>query len=584
MPKKNQLPETNIITPDNIFFNTISNYELYSPAYLKVQTKKGFLVPFKLNGIQHLMERIVLDTLDHGRLIRFVVLKARREGISTWVSGRYFWRTTTNANRYAMIITHEPEATDFVFGMHKRFYKHLPHELQPEERYNNKKMLEFNNEIGNGLDSAVRVGTAGKEDLGSSQLIHYLHLSELAKYPRHLCTNLLLSLFQCVPAIPDSAIIMESTAKGVGGEFYDRYWDSRYRYIFYLDEAGQPQFRVEINELAPENNEFASIFIPWFVFDEYQMQPKDGFKRSEEEDELAKKHGLTDARLQWRRWCLENQCNGKLDLFNQEYPTMDMDAFISGSNNLFDIKQLTELIHAAIPPRTRYALQPGLHNWITDANGALKVWKEPLQGRFYTIGGDVSEGVTKGDFACLDVIDNSTSEQVAQWHGKVAPDQLAVIAFQLGVRYNNAVLAIERNDPGRSVIDKLMYLNYRNLYVERIIDPPNRPRKRYGWLTTQKSKPLVINNLIAEMREGIDDTGRHGVYCKESLQEMMFFKEFEDGSMGAESGRKDDRVMSLAIGKYIASKNRRPKLALGNKTAYNQSRGESTSVSPKGWT
>jgi hypothetical protein len=103
-------------------------------------------------------------------------------------------------------------------------------------------------------------------------------------------------------------------------------------------------------------------------------------------------------------------------------------------------------------------------------------------------------------------------------------------------------------------------------------------------LTTQKSKPLVINNLIAEMREGIDDTGRHGVHCKESLQEMMFFKEFEDGTMGAESGRKDDRVMSLAIAKYIASKNRRPKLDLKSRNGYNQNRGESTSVSPKGWT
>jgi hypothetical protein len=229
-------------------------------------------------------------------------------------------------------------------------------------------------------------------------------------------------------------------------------------------------------------------------------------------------------------------------------------------------------------------LQPGLHNWISDANGALKVWREPVKGRFYTIGGDVSEGLTRGDFACLDVIDNGTGEQVAQWHGKVAPDQLAVIAFQLGTRYNTALLAIERNDPGRSVLDKLVQLNYRNLYVERIIDPPNRPRKRYGWQTTQKSKPLTINNLIAEMRDGIDDTGRHGVHCKESLQEMMFFKEFEDGSMGAEAGRKDDRVMSLAIAKYVASKNRRPKLASGTKNTYNQSRGESTPVSPRGWT
>jgi hypothetical protein len=33
------------------------------------------------------------------------------------------------------------------------------------------------------------VGTAGKEDFGSGQLVHYLHLSELAKWPSHTATS-----------------------------------------------------------------------------------------------------------------------------------------------------------------------------------------------------------------------------------------------------------------------------------------------------------------------------------------------------------------------------------------------------------
>ena len=592
--KEQQQTQPTIITPTHILFNQMATFPYFAESYLKIQTTRGFLVPFSINEIQTLIEEIMEDIKQKNRLIRLIILKARREGVSTWVSGRFFWRTTTNSNRYAMIITHEPEATDFVFSMHKRFYKHLPPQLKPEELYNNKKMLEFNNEQGSGLDSAIRVGTAGKEDLGSSQLIHYLHLSELAKYPKHLCTSLLLSLLQCVPAVDDSAIVMESTAKGVGGEFYDRFWDSRFHYIIYLKD-GKPAFREEINETAPKENEYTNIFIPWFVFNEYTQPTPEDFKRTAEEEEMAQAHGLTNNRLQWRRWCIENQCSGKVELFNQEYPTTAMDAFVSGSNNIFDIKQLQAMIKIVPEPRARYELQMAMGNWMFNTEGALKVWEEPKPGIRYAIGGDVAEGLHQGDFSCLDVVDCTTGKQVAHWHGKIPPDQFGFIAFCLGTRYNTAIMAIERNNHGMAVIDKLTSMNYRNLYVERIVDPPNKPRKRYGWLTTNKSKPLIIDNFVSEMREPIQIIASpfgaqvtpvilHEVNCKETLQEMMFFKQFDDGTMGAEAKRKDDRVMSLAIAKYVASKNRRPRLAPPGTNVQNKDRGSNSSISSQGWT
>jgi len=587
-----------IVSPEHYIYNVISTFPIYSSSFLKIQTKKGTLVNLSLNSIQRLLEEICVDITSKGRLIRLLVLKARREGVSTWVSGKFFWRTSTFANRYAMIVTHEPEATDFIFNMHKRFLKHLPSELRPEELYNNKKVLEFNNDAGTGLDSAIRVGTAGKEDFGSAQLIHYLHLSELAKYQRHICTNLLLSLLQTVPNIIDSSVIMESTAKGVGGEFYDRYWDSRYKYIFYLED-GIPKWREEINEKANPDNVYSSIFIPWFVFDEYQMEVPEGFKQTPEEEELIKLYNLTNERLQWRRWYIENQCSGKVDLFNQEYPATDIDAFISQSDNVFDLRQLMQLVKITIPPKVRYELQLPMGNWIVSSEGRLKVWEEPRGGSRYAIGGDVSDGLHRGDFSSLDVVECASGKQVAHWHGKVPPEQLGYIAYALGSRYNGAVIAIERNDPGRLTIDRLTALNYRNIYVERIIDPPNKPRKRYGWLTTNKSKPLVIFHLAAEMREtGImPEPGDKafsiptilppfpgGVYCKETLEEMMFFKQNEDGGMEAEAKHNDDRVMSIAIAKYVASKYRRSRFAPGGQMGYNINRGTGTPVSPKGWT
>ena len=591
-PKKEEgsPPEDQAIAISQYLMDSIASFDKFSGRLLKIQTKKGELIHFEMNEIQSLMERIITKIKEQGRLVRIVVLKARRKGISTWVSGKFFYSTTTNKNRYSMIITHEPEATDFIFKMHKRFQEHLPDFFRPTERYNNKKVLEFNNENGTGLDSAIRVGTAGKEDFGSGQLVHHFHASELGKWPRHVCKNLLLSVLQCVPPTADSEVIMESTAKGVGGEFYDRYWGSRYHYEFYLPAPGEmPALRETVREDISEDNEYTSVFIPWFVFDENKREPKPGFKRSIREDDfygdeesLAKLHNLTDEQLAWRRWAIVNQCNSDVSLFNQEYPDTAENAFLSSSDNIFDLKQLKMLMDKAIAPIARYDVQHLSGNWIAAREGKLKVWEEPKAGRQYIIGGDPAEGLITGDFSSLDVVDCLTGKQVAQWHGIIAPDLFAIVAFWLGSRYNNALVAIERNNHGHTTLSKLQDLRYKRVYFETIVEPPNRPTKKFGWLSTKKSKPMLIDNMIAELR---DNT--HGIMCRETFEEMMFYKQFEDGTYGAEEGRHDDRVMSLAIAKHILSKIPKFKkgLAFSKLATYTKAiiKGNTQSITPKAW-
>ena len=573
------MPEPTPVSLSQILLDSISEFPRYGKEYLKIQTKKGTLVPFSINEVQMLLEDIIKDIRAKGRLIRLVILKARRKGVSTWVSGRFYYKTTTNTNRYAMIVTHEPEATDFVFKMHKRFQEHVPEFLRPAERYNNKKVLEFNDEQGRGLDSAIRVGTAGKEDFGSAQLIHYLHLSELAKFPRHVCSNLLLSLLQCVPETQDSEIIMEATAKGVGGEFYDRYWSSRYKYVMFLKD-GKATFREEINEQASIENDYTSIFIPWFVFDEYQMDIRANFVRTMEEEDLVTRFGITDRQLQWRRWYISNKCNNDVNLFNQEYPATDLEAFLSSSDNVFDLYKLDALKIAAPSPIAKYSVQLVTGNILTDPKGQFHVWEEPRAGLKYVIACDVAEGLEHGDFSNLDVVNVLTGKQVAQWHGHIDPDQYGFVIACIGMRYNKAQVAIERNNHGLATIESLMGLNYSNVYAETIIEPPHRPRKRFGWLTTKKSKPMIIDHLISELRDGI-----HGINCRETFEEMMCFKKFEDGDMGAEIKKYDDRVISIAIARYLASKES-SKLTNRSSISYNKTPGpvRVAPISPRAWT
>lgn len=541
---------------DRIAWEYQNNFSKYAPNCLKIQSIEGKLLRFKENEVQTILKEIIQDVNNSKRLVRIVLLKARREGVTSWWAGKSYQKTTHNYNRYAMIITHEPEATDFIFSMVKRFQTHCPPEFKPAEKYNNKKILEFNNDSGTGLDSAIRVGTAGKEDFGSAQLIHYLLISELAKFPRHIESALLTSLFQCVPDIEDTWIVLESTGKGIGGEFYDRFWSARYHYTIFLNDKSEVQWKCEINKDASPENIFSAVFIPWFVFPKYEMDVPEGFKRTEDEELLAKLYNLNDRKLAWRRWAIENKCNGSLDTFSQEYPACSREAFLSSGRPVFDTKKCELLMRSAPKPVARYEIAVSNGAFISKKDdGRFLVWQEPTQNKTYVLSADVAEGLEKGDFSCCDVIEQLTGIQVAHWHGKIVPDQFAIILSWIGNRYNTAWLVPERNNHGLLVVTKLRDLRYPRLYVEKVIEPPHDVRMRYGWVTTKASKFPIIDNLAAEIRNNT-----HYIQCAETFKEMLSFQQGNDGELEAESGMFDDRVMSIAIAKYVRTRLPLPKI------------------------
>jgi hypothetical protein len=522
-------------------------FDLYSKHCLKIQTESADLVPFNLNDIQKVLQKIIKHIRDNKRLIRLIILKARREGISTWVSGRFYWKTTSNSNRYALTIAHDPESTDFLFNMIKRYNAHCPEHFKPEEKYNNKKILDFNTSDGTGLDSAMRVGCAGKEDLGSGMKIDYLHGSEVAKWDRNVAAALFTSLLQTVPNDPGTEVILESTAKGVGGEFYDRFWAARHVYTVKIKD-GVPYFEYTINEKADPMNEYSALFFPWFVDGRYQMDIPEGFDRTEEEKLLVQLYGLTDRQLTWRRWCISNKCGGKTDIYKQEYPSNSIECFLAGGVSVFPGERIMELIDKAPKPKARYEIQHGLFDVVVDEkNGRFLVWEEPKANTKYILAADVSEGLLsdKRDFSSVDVINHLTGEQVANWHGKVSPDTLGKIIYIIGRRYGFAYAAIERNNHGIGVIERLLDLKYPNLYVETQHEPPHKPRKRYGWVTHKTNKPAMIDNLVEEVAQNT-----HKIRCAGTFKEMLTYKE-EDGELMAEQGHFDDHVVSIAIAKYI---------------------------------
>ena len=387
-----------------------------------------------------MLEDIWLDIEATMPYVRLYILKARRFGVSTWVTGKFYWRTSANRNRYSVIVTHEPQATDYLFKMQKRYYDNSQPEFKPQTKYNNTSKLEFNTPDGKGLDSSIRVGTANVGDYGSAMMIHDLLLSEAAKYPQTTQKELETSILQTVPRSAMTAVVYESTAKGLGGEFYKGFWGCRIQYEIYLDANQKPTWRKVINPDADPSNMYCSVFIPAFAFLEYRMAVPAGFKRTKEEEEMVKAFNVPDEYLQWRRVTLANECKSDINVYHQEYPHTARESFLSSGTPSFNVNMVLKAREAAIkfPPIARYNCLLSFGQWVArPEDGDLFVWEEPKPGTPYLVSADVAEGLIHGDFNSASVWNHHTGQQAAHYHGHMEPYDYATFLNWLGKRYNH---------------------------------------------------------------------------------------------------------------------------------------------------
>ncbi|MBV6342026.1 hypothetical protein [Candidatus Magnetobacterium casense] len=521
----------------------LNSFELFSLLTLFVQTQDNRLIPFRLNPIQRLLECIVGEIKSQGRPVRLVILKARREGVSTWVAGRFYWLTSLNGNTHSYIITHHPNATNAIFSMTWRFYDTCVGEftvdgvsvrVRPTTRYKSKREIYFDE-----LGSSIQVLTAGSRYGTRGGTGHYLHFSEGGFYESSTAKDTFISALQCVPDLPNTEVIIESTANGVGGEFYERFYDCRYRYEIGINDIGNVVYTESINESMPESNIWTSVFIPWFAFPDYVADAarfQQGAPKDDDELQLQHQHNLTDRQLSWRRNAISNRCGGDVRMFHQEYPSNPHEAFITTGTHVFDLPAIESLMSQAKEPIQRYDFIGA--SFIARKDGKLHVWSEPIPYRKYVASADVSEGLHTGDFSSVDVIDYLTGEQVAHWHGKTAPDELAHLCMELGKMYNHAYLAIENNNHGLVTVLKCTELRYPNLHRDSVSKP--------GFTTTFQSKSLAINHLISLIRQGAS-----GIVSRHTLEEMLHYQIDIKGRTNAAPGKHDDRIMSYAIAQYI---------------------------------
>ena len=171
----------------------------------------------------------------------------------------------------------------------------------------------------------------------------------------------------------------------------------------------------------------------------------------------------------------------------------------------------------------------------------LTVWEMPQRWSGYVLGVDTAEGLGHGDYSCVEVIDAIIGEQVAVWHGRIPPDELATEVYRIGLWYGNALCCVEANNHGLTTITQLRQLGYPNLYRRRTLNQTTqRVSQEFGWKTTRTSKPLMIDELAQALKN--EELILHDQY---TFAELRTFTRNDRGQMSGSPH--DDRVMSLAL-------------------------------------
>ena len=503
--------------------------EEYIESCLKIRTKSGEVIPFRLNAAQKKLYQKARAQQEKGRGVRIIILKARQLGFSTLTEALIFHACATRPNTNALIVTHRDDATANLFRMSKLFYDELPEPVRPMLKASNAQELVFENPTRSsrekaerpGLRSRIRCATAGGKGIGRSDTLQCVHLSEYAFWPEGSDGKAatLTGILQAVPSTPGSMVIIESTANGY--EDFKERWDAA----------------------AAGENDFEAVFFAWFENPEYEMDPVPGTEWTPEERDLAERYHLSDRQLQWRRWCIANNCGGDLNMFRQEYPSNPDEAFLHSGSGVFDNEQVIIQREAASDPikRGRFVISEDMSfTWEDDPLGEVQVWREPAEGHPYVMGGDTAgEG---SDWFTAHVIDNSTGEQVASLRRQYSEPEYVRAVFALGMYYNKAMIGLETNFSTYPVM-KLDELGYPNQYSREREDTYTRQvKKSYGFRTDRQSRPRAIAGLVE-----IFGAHPHWFRDRELLGELLTFVYNEDHRAEAMAGKHDDLVMAAAI-------------------------------------
>jgi hypothetical protein len=524
---------------DYEFLDLAKRADHFAPFALRIKPKEteGGLAPFVFNSIQldHLNRLRGRYRTQHGvdtfRGIRDLILKPRQLGFTTYIAALYFLDGLFFPGRLTLVMTHLQKICEGVLDKYRTFYECLPGDIKDSIKLRRASALHL---------ELVFLNAAGDEDpihkpssgfqVWSAEAggyrggtPHNLHLSECAFYPDWQL--IAASVLQALPLSGNCFI--ESTANGYN------------------------HFKDLVDGALEGKSAWNLIFYSWLKFPEYTILctrvEADEIQRTmtDEERRLVLEQSATFGQLKWRRRKIDELKS--LGTFKQEYPSTISEAFLASGTLRFATDVVTRNLEAAKKVSPLYTFDEG-----------VEIYKEYDSREEYILCLDPAEGINRGegndadeigglDFSAGSVIGTRTLLTYATIHGRWEPAHFAAKAGRLG-NYYDAMIACERNNHGHTVLQALQQAEYPNIYHHIEYDSAGNQISKPGFPTTSQTRNWLIDTLAEVIRRDALPALEWRFWF-----ECMNFVRNPVGKCEASPGRHDDRVMSKAIGVYVAT-------------------------------
>ncbi|MBC8001078.1 MAG: hypothetical protein H7X97_00705, partial [Opitutaceae bacterium] len=286
-------------------------------SYGKIELKNGDTERPTCNEYQRKMSDIVEWCHEHQRPCRIVALKPRQKGSSTKSVAIAYRRLQAKKARGLI-----------AGGAHfqgKNLFKILKTYAENDELdAATCKVMDMEARFKNG-SSMERItladGNAGRS--GTYQVLIITEVAYLSEEGVANATNVLNGLLKCVPYLPDTIIIQESTAKGAVGDFHKTYTEG-----------------ISFEEFKAGKNGTIKLFAAWYEFSDSWLDPASEDIESEadltvQERELVERWNLSLGQVAWMRWAIREECKGDFERFEQDYPFDDESCFLKSGRGRF---------------------------------------------------------------------------------------------------------------------------------------------------------------------------------------------------------------------------------------------------------
>lgn len=415
--------------------------------------------------------------------------------MSTLELARSYYQSSTRESHNSLTISHDLDLKIKLFRTVRIIHEHLGHPKSTKREASDEIVFDR-------LQSSVSVVEAGATEKvasnkGRSGTVHRLHATEVAFW--RSAEDTMRSVLGSMPN--DAEICIESTANGAAGYYYN------------LCQAA-----------ISGDSEYKFHFYPWYVHAEYRASEPDELVATNDFEELLLRNGIDGFQLRWWR---SKVALMTLDGALQEYPIDPVTCFRASGRTYISPSKIDALVSGSAPPIAKERL----------GNGWLWVYSVPRKLGEYVIGADISGGTGQDATAAVCVDVELSSVCAVYTDDASAPGDAGLALAEMGRRYNNALLAVERNNHGAATLRALSHeARYSRVY--------SGADKKPGILTTSANRPVYWE---------------HGRKCVESgdiqIRDLPLIQELKglvwdegDGqprAAGKGNGGRDDRAVAL---------------------------------------